>query len=389
MAEEHTTSAQPAVSSKDPPNRKAWSEPGWHWLLVLPILVVVREINHRASWGIVGAFLFAMGGIAVADWVTWLFRRPDDKSDASLNLAQVEKEFSSFTPSASRRQETDARITARPLAVAMSPNDGEWYVIHAGKEVGPLSLAELIGKAAVREIEANDLVKKTGGLWQKAGDIDFLQQQFLLKQSRSEPSPILHLLQQLLFLVRQFFREDSWEGEKASQQAPAPRQETEAARRNRQEEIRKTKTPAAEFEKALDFIKQHRAWVFITIATVFCLVAAILLDRSNSTRPVPGTSRDQGRPSDVQNYYDSINRLTELRRESPERRKGRPFPQERQYQILERFKSKIDELDHAIKGERVVPDWGVIEGPKPPPERVAHLQQLQARLARRALELAK
>ena len=43
----------------------------------------------------------------------------------------------------------------------------EWYVIHAGQERGPFSFAELVGKAALGEIAADDLVKQTGGLWTK------------------------------------------------------------------------------------------------------------------------------------------------------------------------------------------------------------------------------
>ena len=80
----------------------------------------------------------------------------------------------------------DARITALPLSVAKPSSDAEWYVIHAGKEVGPLALAELVGKAAVGEINPDDLVKQPGGLWTKARDLSFLQEQFLLRKSREE-----------------------------------------------------------------------------------------------------------------------------------------------------------------------------------------------------------
>jgi hypothetical protein len=44
----------------------------------------------------------------------------------------------------------------------------------------------LVGKAAIREIEADDLVKQTGGLWMKARNYEFLHQQFSLKSSREE-----------------------------------------------------------------------------------------------------------------------------------------------------------------------------------------------------------
>jgi hypothetical protein len=84
---------------------------------------------------------------------------------------------------------TDERITALPVAAATSTPIAEWYVIHAGEELGPLSLAELVGKAAIGEIAADDLVKKTGDLWAKASNFDVLQQQFLLKVQTAEPSP--------------------------------------------------------------------------------------------------------------------------------------------------------------------------------------------------------
>src|SRR5260370_5914751 len=66
------------------------------------------------------------------------------------------------------RLATDERIMALPATAAASANGSEWYVIHAGKKLGPLSLAELVGKAALGEIGTDDLVKKTGGLWTPA-----------------------------------------------------------------------------------------------------------------------------------------------------------------------------------------------------------------------------
>ena len=80
---------------------------------------------------------------------------------------------------------TDDRVTALPTT-ATTRSDAEWHVIHAGLEAGPFSLAELVGKAAIGEIEADDLVKRSGGRWIKARDVDFLQQQFLLTKSREE-----------------------------------------------------------------------------------------------------------------------------------------------------------------------------------------------------------
>ena len=68
-------------------------------------------------------------------------------------------------------------------SVANSASDAEWHVIHAGKELGPLSLGALVEKAATGEIEADDLVKKTGGMWTKARDVGPLHQEFLLKET--------------------------------------------------------------------------------------------------------------------------------------------------------------------------------------------------------------
>jgi tetratricopeptide (TPR) repeat protein len=86
----------------------------------------------------------------------------------------------------------DERITSWQPIAASSGNDAEWHAIHAGKELGPLSLAELVEKAVAGEIEPDDLVKNADGLWAKARDIDFLQQLFRLRESRgkaSQPAP--------------------------------------------------------------------------------------------------------------------------------------------------------------------------------------------------------
>ncbi len=70
---------------------------------------------------------------------------------------------------------TDDRITASPVAAPTPTPIAEWHVIHAGQEVGPLSLAALVEKAVVGDVEADDLVKQTGGLWTKASDFRFLR----------------------------------------------------------------------------------------------------------------------------------------------------------------------------------------------------------------------
>jgi hypothetical protein len=117
----------------------------------------------------------------------WYASLPVGKPDCPPNTTKVEEEPIAFAPSASRHLE-DEHITALPVAATTSATDGEWYVIRAGKEVGPLSLAELVGKAAMGEIEADDLVKLSDGLWTKARGVGFLQQQFLLANFRKKPS---------------------------------------------------------------------------------------------------------------------------------------------------------------------------------------------------------
>jgi tetratricopeptide (TPR) repeat protein len=83
----------------------------------------------------------------------------------------------------------DERITALPVAADTPSSVAEWHVIHEGKELGPLSLAALGDKAVAGEIDANDLVKQTGGLWTKARDFGFLQQQCLIKHPGEEEKP--------------------------------------------------------------------------------------------------------------------------------------------------------------------------------------------------------
>jgi ribosomal protein S27E len=117
-----------------------------------------------------------------------------------------------YTPNASAALQTDSgRVVGKPVkepsteaekcptapvnaehikphtVLAATPtNVPEWHAIHAGQEIGPFAVAELVGKAALGEIEADDLVKRTGGLWAKARELAFLQQQFRPKASRRE-----------------------------------------------------------------------------------------------------------------------------------------------------------------------------------------------------------
>ena len=51
-----------------------------------------------------------------------------------------------------------------PVAAVDPARNAEWHVINAGKEIGRLTLAELIENAANGEEEADDLVKQNGGL---------------------------------------------------------------------------------------------------------------------------------------------------------------------------------------------------------------------------------
>src|SRR5262245_47392011 len=83
VPDEQTTPPQAPSGTKRPPKYKEAWEPGWHWLLVLPILMVVKIVNDNSNWGGFAAFLFAMGGIAVADCATRLFYRSDDQPGES------------------------------------------------------------------------------------------------------------------------------------------------------------------------------------------------------------------------------------------------------------------------------------------------------------------
>jgi tetratricopeptide (TPR) repeat protein len=78
---------------------------------------------------------------------------------------------------------TDDHFTASPSNIG---SNAGWHVIHSGKELGPFTLDVLVEKAATGEIAANDLVKQAGGLWTKASDFEFLQEQFGLRASRQE-----------------------------------------------------------------------------------------------------------------------------------------------------------------------------------------------------------
>ena len=77
----------------------------------------------------------------------------------------------------------DERITELPGGTAPPLGDAEWYVIHSGIELGPLSLAELVGRAALGEIEADDVVRKMK-IRGRVREIEYLQQQFLPKDSK-------------------------------------------------------------------------------------------------------------------------------------------------------------------------------------------------------------
>jgi tetratricopeptide (TPR) repeat protein len=73
------------------------------------------------------------------------------------------------------------------LAGIIAESSGtEWHVIHAGQELGPFSLGELVEQAVIGRIGPDDLVKQTAGLWTKARDVGPLQEQFRLTQTKQE-----------------------------------------------------------------------------------------------------------------------------------------------------------------------------------------------------------
>src|ERR1700683_1878889 len=88
----------------------------------------------------------------------------------------------------------DGHFTASTSTISGKP---EWHVIHSGKELGPFSFDELIGKAASGEIGAGDLAKQTGGLWTQASEFGFLQEQFRVRVSRQEALDTLSRFQGL------------------------------------------------------------------------------------------------------------------------------------------------------------------------------------------------
>ena len=73
-----------------------------------------------------------------------------------------------------------------PASIRTELNNSGFYVIHAGIELGPFSLGELAEQAVAGKIDADDLVKQTGGLWMKARELPALQEQFHLKQVKQE-----------------------------------------------------------------------------------------------------------------------------------------------------------------------------------------------------------
>jgi len=83
---------------------------------------------------------------------------------------------------------TDERLATLPMAAPASMTVDQHFIIHAGQELGPFSLAELVGKAVLGEIQAKDLVKSNGGLWTKANEFDILKHQFTQEKSNDELS---------------------------------------------------------------------------------------------------------------------------------------------------------------------------------------------------------
>jgi tetratricopeptide (TPR) repeat protein len=105
-------------------------------------------------------------------------RAPTDSPRHSWRSVQTEE----------RRPMADEYITSQPPPARSPASDARWQVIHAGNELGPLSLVELAEKVVAGEIDADDLVKETGGLWTKVRDVGLLRQDFL-SRSPGEKAP--------------------------------------------------------------------------------------------------------------------------------------------------------------------------------------------------------
>lgn len=84
---------------------------------------------------------------------------------------------------------TQERTSAGP-PTEKSPIESEWYFQVAGREVGPVTLAQLILLGESGRLAADDLVRQTGvGDWTPAGEVDQLSAALLVAPASRSASP--------------------------------------------------------------------------------------------------------------------------------------------------------------------------------------------------------
>jgi GYF domain 2 len=150
--------------------------------------------KKSGDFGLFGILAIAFVGLAIATFVARSItgqdprqptatRLPTAENATTHSLDKAENKSAPVAPTATenRISETkpifDERVSDSPDGTAAPVDGGAWYVIHAGQELGPLSLGEIVEGALIGKIKADDLVKQKGGLWTKAGDVSFLRDQ--------------------------------------------------------------------------------------------------------------------------------------------------------------------------------------------------------------------
>ena len=175
---------------------KKWSNSGWHWLLVLPLMFIFqllkdqRQLPSLLGWPLLDALLIGAVFLGILQSTPRLFSAMFQVSDGKTDAPRDPAPFPS-TPTPYLKNDNssvvfdqgkescrvpDQRITALPIPAAPPTSSAEWHVIHGGEEFGPMTLAELVEKAVAGQVEADDLAKQNGGLWTKARDFSFLKQ---------------------------------------------------------------------------------------------------------------------------------------------------------------------------------------------------------------------